>query len=217
MKAGIRDHRRGGWTGCLPCRQSISRVGATSGRTGEIGLGMVARSGALQRGAGKAGRDVLTAPLLHATKGIGSISPRRCGERSKWTVFKKWVGATDRADKRRSRSAHPSGGSCPFFGRRQIGLTDISTPVGRPAGVHTSIPTVEARPGAVGGPPRHHAFTPVEATSSASSGRQEPQFVPARKAAPIASTSGQLPLSIAAVIVFTPTSKQAQITRPGSG
>ena len=45
--------------------------------------------------------------------------------------------------------------------------------------------------------------------------RQEPQFVPARKAAPTASKLAA-PFSTAAAIWFAPTEKQAQIMGPGS-
>src|SRR5215468_10707221 len=49
----------------------------------------------------------------------------------------------------------------------------------------------------------------------ASSGRHEPQLVPARKAAPISTTLAALPDWIAATMAARPTAKQAQTVGPG--
>ena len=58
------------------------------------------------------------------------------------------------------------------------------------------------------------ASAPASATIRLSSGRQEPQLVPARSAWPMPSTLVAVPASIAARMVASPTLKQAQTIGP---
>src|SRR5687768_15992492 len=60
-------------------------------------------------------------------------------------------------------------------------------------------------------------FGETAARSAASSGRQEPQLVPARSAAPISATLAARPEATASTMAFEPTSKQAQTIGPRSG
>src|SRR6266849_9776271 len=63
--------------------------------------------------------------------------------------------------------------------------------------------------------PDAHLATSPSRRIVASSGRQDPQFVPARKAAPIAATLVSFPDWMAPTMVARPTAKQAQTVGPG--